>query len=102
MALDSTELREYTHTLLSHFARLLKADFAPWLAQAVAAALESCAQVRIPPPCVDTPVHQQRLSATAPRAGAEMQMLVRSHAGKLDANRWRRWQWQGCSSWRAL
>ena len=45
MALDSTELRETTHDMLAHFARLLQADFAPWLPQAVAAALESCSQV---------------------------------------------------------
>ena len=48
MALDSTELRETTHVMLGHFARLLQADFAPWLPRAVAAALESCTQVPRP------------------------------------------------------
>ena len=36
MSLDNTELRETTHDMLAHFARLLGADFAPWLPQAVA------------------------------------------------------------------
>ena len=56
MMLDSSELREYTHTLLGHFARLLAADFAPWLERAVAAALGSCAQVHLDLQTADTAV----------------------------------------------
>ena len=46
LTLGDSELREYTHGLFGHVARMLGQDFVPFLGPAVAAAVESCAQVR--------------------------------------------------------
>ncbi|KAK9828387.1 hypothetical protein WJX81_002836 [Elliptochloris bilobata] len=44
LTLDDSELREYTHGLFGHVARMLGPGFEPYLRPAVAAAIESCAQ----------------------------------------------------------
>lgn len=49
MALDSTELREYTNGMLGHLAEALGEDFTPFLPSAVQAAIASCSQVRRSP-----------------------------------------------------
>ena len=41
--LGDSELREYTHGMLSSAAKIMGAGFAPWLPAAVEAALKSCA-----------------------------------------------------------
>ena len=46
LTLGDSELREYTHGLFGHVARMLGPDFVPYLRTAVAAAMESCSQVR--------------------------------------------------------
>lgn len=44
MALDDSELREYTNGMLGHLAELLEEDFVPYLPSAVQAAIASCSQ----------------------------------------------------------
>ena len=46
LTLGDSELREYTHGLFGHVARMLGPGFQPYLHAAVAAAVESCGQVR--------------------------------------------------------
>lgn len=46
MALDHTELREYTNGMLGHLAETLGEEFAPFLPNAVQAAITSCSQVQ--------------------------------------------------------
>lgn len=50
MALDNTELREYTNGMLGHLAETLGEEFTPFLPAAVQAAIASCSQVQ-PSPC---------------------------------------------------
>ena len=45
MALDHSELREYTNGMLGHLAETLGEEFAPFLPNAVQAAIASCSQV---------------------------------------------------------
>ena len=46
MALDNTELREYTNGMLAHLAETLGEEFHPFLPSAVQAAIASCSQVQ--------------------------------------------------------
>jgi hypothetical protein len=45
MALDDSELREFTNGMLGNIAELLEEEFAPYLPNAVQAAIASCSQV---------------------------------------------------------
>lgn len=50
LTLGDSELREYTHGMFGHIARMLGPGFQPYLRAAVAAAVESCGQARWPSP----------------------------------------------------
>jgi len=54
LALGDSELREYTHGMFGHIARMLGPDFQPYLRACVAAAVESCGQARHLPPALLT------------------------------------------------
>lgn len=47
LELDYTELREYSHGMFAHVAEVLEADFEPYLATVIAAAIHSCQQVHL-------------------------------------------------------
>ncbi len=49
LALGDSELREYTHGMFGHIARMLGPYFQPYLRACVAAAVESCGQARHSP-----------------------------------------------------